>query len=134
LGGDVAYVFPAMLFVGGDIDHGAGAHVGDGAFDVDFELAGLDENHFFPFMVMRRVGHLARGELGYVEVDGVAFVGSAIEDLAGFVVGFWVDVYWEIFEVVGFGGELGFWLLGLREEGWQKDAEFSACVIHGWSD
>ncbi len=104
--------------------------MGDFAFDVDFEFAGLQENHFFPFVVVRRVGHLAGGELGDVEVDGEAFVGGAVENPAGFVVGFFVDIYGEIGEFVRFRGQGGFGLLGLREQGGQKDAEFSACVIH----
>lgn len=104
--------------------------MGDFAFDVDFEFASLQENHFFPFVVVRRVGHLAGSELGDVQVDGEAFVGGAVEDLAGFVAGFFVDGYGQFGEFVGFRGQDRFGLLGLREQGGQKDAEFSACVIH----
>ncbi len=83
-----------MLFVRRHISNRPRTDARDVPFDEYFQCSGLHENHFFPFMMVRRMRHLARRKRGYVQVNGNAFVRSSIEHLARFVVSGRIAFHW----------------------------------------
>lgn len=77
LGGNVSGTLQPVLFIRMDIDYGARSHDARLPQYIDFQLALLNQHHFFMDVMMRGVGYLAGRHGCDVQVDGEAVVGCA---------------------------------------------------------
>lgn len=123
-------VAPSVFFIGSDVGDRAWTQSGFAVEDGDLKRTGLDHDHLFVHVVMRRMRRSAGSEFRHVKFDRNAGVIDPVEDRTGVVSA--IGAHREVFKTIRLGWQRSVFCLGSggRCEGGKEEAQISARIAH----